>query len=84
MYDEAVKVFSDTSVQISIEGKRYLPVGGPLGTDDFAVFFFKSKVSSWVSEVERLAEFAVQQPHAAFTALNSRPGRSMGIPHTDF
>ena len=67
VYDEAVKVFSDTSVQISIEGKRYL--GGPLGTDDFAVFFFKSKVSSWVSEVERLAEFAVQQPHAAFTAF---------------
>ena len=41
--DEAVRIFKDTAVQITLEGRHYL--GGTLGTDAFLKDFMSDKVS---------------------------------------
>ena len=65
-YDEAVRIFKDTAVQITLEGRHYL--GGALGTDAFVKDFMSEKVSDWTQQVQRLAKFASTQPQAAFAA----------------
>ena len=65
--NEATVVFGDTEVQITEEGKIYL--GGAFGTDEFQSSSLTEKVLKWAREVDRLAEIANAQPHAAFAAF---------------
>ena len=66
-HEKALSVFKDTGVEITVAGKRYL--GGALGSDEFIAEFITKKVEQWIKEVERLSEFAISQPHAAFAAF---------------
>ena len=77
--DEAKALFEGTDVVITEEGKKYL--GSAIGKPTFIESYVKTKVTSWVEELERLSSIliAITQPHAAFAAfthgLTSRYGR---------
>lgn len=64
---EAEDIFSNTGVQITTEGRRYL--GGALGSTQFIQKFLKEKSEEWTSEVQKLAKFAAMQPHASFVSF---------------
>lgn len=63
--DRARHHFSDTCVNVTAEGRPYL--GAAIGSRPFIESYVSSKVTSWVTELELLASFAVTQPHAAFS-----------------
>ena len=56
----AREVFSNSEVDISMEGKTYL--GAPLSTSSFLETFITTKVNQWVEEIDRLATIAQSQP----------------------
>ena len=66
-YNEAVAVFGDTGVKITTEGKIYL--GGAFGSEEFTASSVEEKVRQWAEEVDRLANIAKTQPHAAFAVF---------------
>jgi hypothetical protein len=57
----------DTGVELTSEGTRHL--GAAVGHTSFRHSYVKEKVEQWVNKVEKLAEVAVTQPHAAFAAF---------------
>ena len=65
--EEAREVFKDTSMEISVDGRRYL--GGSLGTKEFTMRLSKAMVSEWKKELECLAKVATSQPQAALAAF---------------
>ena len=64
--EEAESLFRDTSIRITASGKRHL--GAAIGSTDFRHEYATEKVNHWCEEVSKLAEFALSQPHAAFSA----------------
>ena len=64
---EAERIFAETGVRITCEGKRHL--GAALGTRDFVVEYVQEKVANWKAEIGRLSLFARSEPHAAYSAL---------------
>ena len=67
-HEETVRqLFTDTDVNISIEGKRHL--GAALGSRTFTEEYVTNKVQGWTQEITRLAEIATTQPHAAYAAF---------------
>ena len=66
-YHEAKETFKNTQIKITKEGDRYL--GSVIGTTDYRKKYVEDRVSEWVAEIERLAEIANTQPHAAYTAF---------------
>ena len=67
MYNEACEIFSDSEIQISIEGRCYL--GGSIGTTSFTEAYAKTKVTSWTEELLKLSEIANSQAHTAYAAF---------------
>ena len=67
LLEEAVAIFEGTGVRITLEGVRYL--GSAVGEPAFLERFFLDKVEEWKREIQKLATFAVTEPHAAFAAL---------------
>ena len=65
--EAARRLFRDTDVNISIEGKRHL--GAALGSRKFTEEYVTNKVQGWVQEITRLAKVATTQPHAACAAF---------------
>ena len=65
--ETARQLFTDTDVNISIEGKRHL--GAALGSRTFTEEYVTNKVQVWTQEITRLAEIATTQPHAAYAAF---------------
>ena len=63
----ARSLFSDSSINITSEGRCYL--GSPIGSESFIVSFIKKKVTKWVAQVKSLTMFAESQPHAAYAPL---------------
>ena len=64
---EAERVFAETGLRITCEGKRHL--GAALGTRDFVVDYVQEKVANWKAEIGHLSSFAKSEPHAAYAAL---------------
>ena len=64
---QAHSIFTDTGIQITTEGKRYL--GSALGSPAFVESYVNGKVKEWSDELSKVCEFATSQPHAAFSAL---------------
>ena len=60
--------FDQTEVNITPDGRLYL--GAVIGSPSYVENYVRSKVSSWCSLVNNLADFATIQPHAAYSALN--------------
>ena len=63
---EAKKAFADTSISITMSGKRHL--GAAPGSKTFTEEYVKDKVRIWTKEITKVAEVAASQPHAAYTA----------------
>ena len=66
-YEESAKeAFTDTYVHTTTHGKRHL--GAALGSKTFTEEYVKDKVQGWTKDIMKLAEVALSQPHAAYTA----------------
>ena len=65
-HDEAHKLFRDSPINITIEGKRHL--GAAIGSPQFKEEYINEKVNKWTSNIEALAEIAKSEPHAAYAA----------------
>ena len=63
----AREVFRDTAINITVEGHKHL--GAALGSTSFLEEYVWEKVDEWVSEVTKLAEFAISQPQASYAAF---------------
>ena len=60
----ALQLFRDTGIRVVTEGARYL--GGALGTTVFCEEYITDLIDKWTLQVDRLAEVATTQPHAAY------------------
>ena len=63
----ASEMFEDTMVNITTDGRSVL--GSPVGKPEYIADFVSQKVMQWVGEIEKLAEIADSQPHAAYGAI---------------
>ena len=67
LYDDAVEIFKDTSVNITKRGKKHL--GAAIGQMDFRKEFMDGLVKDWVAEIEALASVASFEPQATYSAF---------------
>ena len=66
-YDDAVRLFADTGIQVTSDGNRYL--GSAIGTPDYIHGFIQEKANEWCKQIETLSSFARTQPQAAYTTF---------------
>ena len=66
-HDEANNLFAGTGVNITSYGRPYL--GAAIGSREYSKTYVESKSNDWLSNVKCLADIAVTQPHAAYSAL---------------
>jgi len=64
--DIVKEMFKDTPINVTVEGHKHL--GAALGSRSFLEEYISEKVDSWVSEITKLAEFALSQPQACYAA----------------
>ena len=64
--ETAKAVFSDTAIKYTCEGKRHL--GASIGSTTFRQEYANEKIDEWCKELTKLAEFAIDEPQAAFAA----------------
>ena len=64
---EAMRLFDGTGIKFTTSGKRHL--GAALGSIDFRKKYASEKVAEWCKEIEKLTEFAISQPYAAYAAF---------------
>ena len=62
-----MRLFDGTGIKFTTSGKRHL--GAALGSIDFRKKYASEKVTEWCKEIEKLTEFAISQPHAAYAAF---------------
>ena len=60
-------IFEGTAINISTQGQSHL--GAALGSREYLEEYVGSKVEDWVSQVVKLAEFAMSQPQACYAAF---------------
>lgn len=60
------EAFKETALNITTQGQKHL--GAAIGSREYVEDYVSNKVSNWVSEVTRLAEFAAAQPQACYAA----------------
>ena len=60
------EVFKDTAVNVTVEGQKHL--GAVIGSQEYLEEYVSEKVTNWVSEITKLAEFAISQPQACYAA----------------
>ena len=58
LHESARKIFAGTGIQRDL--------GAAIGSQKFVTEYLGKKIAKWTSQVERLAEIAMTQPHAAF------------------
>ena len=59
-------MFKDTAVNVTVQGQKHL--GAVIGSREYLEEYVSEKVTNWVSEVSKLAEFAISQPQACYAA----------------
>ena len=62
--ESARVIFEGTAIIISTQGQRH--IGAALGPREYLEEYVGSKVEDWVSQVVKLAEFAMSQPQACY------------------
>ena len=67
MEAQARRLFSNTQINITSEGRPYL--GAALGTQEYVRAYISEKVRKWIDELNTLSTIAATQPHAAFAAF---------------
>jgi len=60
------EVFKDTAVNVTVEGQKHL--GAVIGSREYLEEYVSEKVTNWVREITKLAEFALSQPQACYAA----------------
>ena len=60
------EVFKDTAVNVTVEGKKHL--GAVIDSREYLEEYVSEKVTNWVSEITKLAEFTLSQPQACYAA----------------
>ena len=60
------EVFKDTAINVTVEGQKHL--GAVIGSREYLEEYVSEKVTNWVSEITKLAEFALSQPQACYAA----------------
>ena len=65
--EHARRAFSDTSINITTEGRRHL--GACVGTAQFKESYIENKVTDWCKELKNLTEIAKFDPHSAYAAF---------------
>ena len=65
--EEARAVFGARAINITMEGHKHL--GAALGSRSYFEEYVGEKVEDWVSQVIKLAEFAVPQPQGSYATL---------------
>ena len=71
--DEARKIFKDSGVKITSDGRKYL--GGFIGSQTGRREYVNNLIEKWSSQLLTLSEIAKTEPHSAFT------GFSIGFRH---
>ena len=65
--EESVReAFRRTAIKVTVHGQKHL--GAALGSREYLEEYVNEKVSNWVNEVTKLAEFAISQPQASYAA----------------
>ena len=72
---EALQIFDGTGIQLAGDrdnlahksGQHHL--GAAVGSADFVTAYLDAKVEAWAEQVDRLANIAATQPHAAYAAF---------------
>ena len=62
----ANQIFDGAGIKITSTGKRHL--GAVIGNEAFKEEYVCEKIEEWISEIESLAEIALIEPHAAYSA----------------
>ena len=65
-FPAARSLFRDTGVQVRKDGDRHL--GAVIGSETFRDSFVGKKISSWIKDIEQLAEIAKEEPQIAYAA----------------
>ncbi len=60
-------IFEGTEINISTQGQKHL--GAALGSRTHLEEYVNGKVEDWISQVVKLAEFAMSQPQACYAAF---------------
>ena len=56
------------SINVTVQGQKHL--GAPVGSREYLEEYVSEKVTNWINDIAKLAEFALSQPqacHAAYT-----------------
>ena len=61
--NRAKEIFKGSDIKFTSQGKRHL--GASIGSHNFKTQYVTEKVQTWCREVEKLAEYAKTEPHAA-------------------
>ena len=56
----------NSKIKITLTGERHL--GAVIGSPEFRTKYVKSKIESWIEDVEQLAEIAENEPQLAYSA----------------
>ncbi len=64
---KARHIFKGVNIEITTEGQRHL--GAAIGTDKFRTEYVSAKISKWVKDINKLADFAVEEPQSALAAF---------------
>ena len=65
--ESAREIFNNTAINVTCEGHKHL--GAALGSRAYLEEYVGEKVKDWVSQVTKLAEFAVTYPQASYAAF---------------
>ena len=65
--EDCKRLFESSPINITVQGKRHL--GASIGSHEFKNSYIDDKVARWKRDIERLAEIAQSQPHAAYAAF---------------
>ena len=60
------KAFKNTSINVTVQGQKDL--GAATGSRECLEEYVSEKVTNWINDVAKLAEFALSQPQACYTA----------------
>ena len=65
--EESVReAFKDTSINVTVKGQKYL--GAAIGSREHLEEYVSEKVTNWINDIAKLAEFALSQPQACYAA----------------
>ena len=53
----AKEAFKGTAINVTVQSQRHL--GAAIGSREYMLRYVNDKVTSWISEITKLAEFAV-------------------------